>query len=347
MPLSEQEIYLLITRHLSFNTTTEEDEWLAAWIASSKENALVFGQLKTIWLSSGRVPGNTAEATDALAALKMKLQAPAETPVMPLQEQPVQNSTGTKNKAKKILLWSAATACMVAACLLFFLKNDVPPATATPDKVMVATQKTTITLSDGTFICLAPGSRISYPEKFDAATRVVHLQGQAFFKVTQNAHQPFTVVSGDVNADVLGTSFTVSAFDNQERISIALVEGKLSISDSASQFKHLLQPGMELLYNRRTKETNIKEIDANDNVTGWMSRQLVFNNIPLSEAAVQLQAVYGVKLVFENNAAAACKIWGKFKNESLGNVLETIKLAGIRYSMRSQDTVFISAKKLN
>jgi ferric-dicitrate binding protein FerR (iron transport regulator) len=340
MSLTEPEIYLLITRHLSFNTSVEEDEWLAQWIQQSKENGQVFERLKAIWLSAGREQDHSAETAAAFAALKTQLREPAaDTAATTIPE-----TLLVKARPKRVKIISLAlAACAAAACLLWgvFGWQSTPPQ---PDKVIVAAQKTTVTLGDGSTVCLAPGSSLRYPVVFGPAQRTVYLQGQAYFQVSKNPHQPFVVVSGQVYTEVLGTSFTVSAFANQEKISVALIEGKVRVHDSTGQ-QQLLQPGTAWQYNKRTRQSGVQPIGSSDNVTAWMSRQLIFNNISLSEAAVQLQAVYGVQLVFANRQAASNRIWGKFKNEPLEKVLETIRLAGIQYSMKGHDTVYISTKQ--
>ncbi|WP_165806569.1 FecR family protein [Chitinophaga parva] len=250
----------------------------------------------------------------------------------------------TKNtRIFKIAGFSLAGAAVAASLLwMFIARPEITPGSR--EKTIVAAEKTTLTLSDGSMVCLSPGSRLSYPEVFDEQHRTVRLDGQAFFKVSKRPHQPFTVVSGTLLTEVLGTAFTIAAFPDRDKITVALVEGRVNVRGGHGQ-QHMLQPGMELVLDKNKEQVQVRPIGINDNITGWMSRELVFNDITLSEAAEQLQAVYGVHLVFENQRAANCRIWGKFSDRPLPEVLETIKLAGVAYQLKGKDSIYISAKK--
>src|SRR5690606_29105984 len=89
-------------------------------------------------------------------------------------------------------------------------------------------QKSTITLSDGTTIKLNSGSRLRYPEAFDEGLREVHLEGEAFFDVARNEHSPFVVRTKSVTTRVLGTSFNIEAFPD-EQISVTVATGKVEV----------------------------------------------------------------------------------------------------------------------
>lgn len=323
----ESDIYLLITRHLAFQTSAAEDERLYAWIAKSPENERLFQQLRKVWLS-GR--GNTEEEARAAGALtRLRTRLEKETP----------------SRTRKRWLATAAVASVVVAATLFLVIRRGPSQTDV-QRVADAGHNLSFTMDDGTFVCLAPGSRISYPAGPGKGERRMVLRGQAYFEVTTNPHRPFVVESGGIRTEVLGTVFTVSAFDNQAKLSVALLKGSVRVTDSARLFNCLLEPNKELQYDKRTRETSIRAIDAGDNVEGWTRRELHFDNITLAGAASQLQAVYGVKLVFQDADASDCRIWGSFKNKPLDDILSTISLAGhIRFTQGPDGTVFVSKIK--
>lgn len=324
-PLEEQEIYLLISRHLAFETNAAEDAVISDWIALSKENELVFEQLKTIWLSARK---NTAEDTAAAAAFAefKQRQPPAK----------------AKRPGGRIGILALAACTVFAIAGLFYLQKN-KPSVAYIEKSAPAGAKLAFNLDDGTSVCLAPGSKLVYPEKWTTGDRDVRLWGQAYFTVSKDPHRPFIVSCGGLLTEVLGTSFVVSAFDNQGQISVALMDGSVSVTDSAHAFKYRLEPGKELLFDRDSHQANVQDIKEKTAVTAWMNRELVFDNITLEQAAPQIQAVYGVRLVFAGQAAAKSVLWGRFKNETLVNILNSIKIAGnITYTLRPDSTVLIS-----
>ena len=51
----------------------------------------------------------------------------------------------------------------------------------------------TISLPDGTTVCLNSGSYVFYPENLEGKTRTVYLMGEAEFKVAKNPEKPFIV----------------------------------------------------------------------------------------------------------------------------------------------------------
>lgn len=64
-----------------------------------------------------------------------------------------------------------------------------------------------VTLPDGTKVWLNNSATLRYPRKFSDTERNVYLEGEAYFKVTRNAQQPFIVESDAMRVRVLGTVF--------------------------------------------------------------------------------------------------------------------------------------------
>ena len=322
MLAEESDIYLLITRHLAFQTSAAEDERLYAWIAASPENERVFVQLRKVWLSGREHSGE--EARVALTRLQTRLE----------REVP--------HRTTKRWLVVAAAAVLVAGVVLMTTQRK---AAAIEERAAGKDKSLSFVLDDGTSICLAAGSRVSYPAAKNGE-RHITLHGQAYFKVATDPHRPFVVESGGLRTEVLGTSFTVSAFDDQTALTVALLEGSVRVTDSAHLFNCLLEPNKELLYDKHTHETSIRAIAANENVEGWTRRELHFDNITLAESAPQLQAVYGVRLVFLDAQASGCRIWGSFKNKPLDDILQTIALAGnIKFTPGPAGAVYVSKIK--
>src|SRR5262249_38426232 len=146
--------------------------------------------------------------------------------------------------------------------LVFVLARvlQAPPAYA--ERTAESGRSLSFALDDGTFVCLAPGSTLRY----SAGRRTVLLQGQAYFKASENPHKPFVVESEHFHTEVLGTEFTVSDFDNQGIVTVALVSGRIRVTDSTRSFDCLLDPGKELRYDKSTHETHVVATAATENV---------------------------------------------------------------------------------
>src|SRR5690606_7892291 len=111
-------------------------------------------------------------------------------------------------------------------------------------------EKARLSLPDGTHILLNSDSRLWYNPDFGKdLERVVYLEGEAFFDVAKDTLHPFKIHSGDITTTVLGTSFNVQAFADEE-ITVSLVSGKVQIENQSAlnDSQIYLKPGEQGVY---------------------------------------------------------------------------------------------------
>ncbi|HLX65891.1 MAG TPA: FecR family protein [Puia sp.] len=89
-------------------------------------------------------------------------------------------------------------------------------------------------LADGSKVWLEAGSELKYPPKFTGSERLVELSGEAFFDVAGNAERPFRVLIKDAEVEVLGTFFTVMAYDDEPENRTAVVNGAVKVTTGRS-----------------------------------------------------------------------------------------------------------------
>lgn len=86
----------------------------------------------------------------------------------------------------------------------------------------------TVVLKDGTKVLLTGHSSLSYYKSFNEKYRVVHLNGEAYFKTKDKNTRPFIVVSENITSICRGNEFAITAYENSDEISIvsssALIE---------------------------------------------------------------------------------------------------------------------------
>ena len=330
--MESEETYLLITRYLARQTSSDENEQLATWVAQSPDHDRTFEQLKTLWQAS-QTPPTPATTAAALLRLKARLaaqQTPAAGRPLPLARR-----------------WRLAQRGQLAALLLvlflsiggssyFFLK---PAATlAYQLRQTRAGEQKTVRLPDGSRVTLAPQSRLRFPTTFSAASREVYLEGEAFFEVSKNPHRPFRVHSGSWVTQVLGTKFNVSAVRGASQTAVSLLEGKVQVFDK--QEHYFLAPGQQLRADCATGRI-YRQAFNQAKVTAWRSNKLVFQNEKLADVAGQIERLYGVKLVFADPATAEVRLWATFDNEPLANVLAALKLAGSVEFRREGQVIYL------
>lgn len=325
--MEQQELYLLITRYLARQTSSEENERLATWLTASAENEQTFEQLKTLWQHS-QTPAAPTETAAALRAVKARLAAPAAPTPQPVL------AGGRRKLRRTYLVGSLVLIALLVITGLWVLRAPSTPAVAYHTYRTAAGQRRALHLPDGSLVTLAPQSQLRYPAQFIGSTREVYLQGEAFFEVSKNAGRPFRVHSGTWVTQVLGTKFNVRAFPQTSQTAVSLVEGRVRVQDAHDTY--LLTPGQELLADRSTGRIYRKAFDE-AKVTGWRTNKLVFKNEKLADVAGQIERLYGVKLVFADSATAEVKLWATFDNEPLTAVLEALELAGpISYRREGQ-----------
>jgi ferric-dicitrate binding protein FerR (iron transport regulator) len=105
------------------------------------------------------------------------------------------------------------------------------------------------------------------------------------------------------------------------------LEGKVKVTLSGDDDEYLLKPGQQLTLNHLNHQVYQHAFDTTS-VTGWMANKLIFKNDKLSDAAEKIDQMYGVKIVFADQATADTRLYGTFNNESLIDVMETIKATG-------------------
>ena len=188
-------------------------------------------------------------------------------------------------------------------------------------------QKSRIHLSDGSVVQLNANSSIKYLEDFEPGQRIVHLSGEAFFQVAKDSLRPFTVISGEISTTALGTQFNVSAFPGQEVVKVNLLEGKVEVKEKTGQQSLVLNEKQAVHYqagaNKLQKATfNYAEAIA------WKDGILYFQKSSLPEVISRLQRWYGVQISILGSPAEPKVISGRFENESLENVLQSISFPG-------------------
>ena len=148
-----------------------------------------------------------------------------------------------------------------------------------------------VQLPDGTKAWLNNASSLRYATSFTGPTREVELTGEAYFEVAKIPSQPFRVkVEGKV-IDVLGTSFTVTAYKETARINTTLLTGKVRVSDGVT--KQLLKPGeaVNIQQGRRWElQTHVDTAGA----LAWKNGYFHFEDEDLSGVLQQLGRWYDV-----------------------------------------------------
>lgn len=200
----------------------------------------------------------------------------------------------------------------------------------------------TLTLADGTEVKLNSNSKITYPHCFKGAERMVHLEGEAFFKVRHDSKRPFVVDAGSVLTKDLGTSFNIKAYQGSD-CKVTLVEGKVEVLAKNSQHKPVtLNPGQQ--YSLSAKETVSGQIiNVNtDETTAWADGVLYYHDQTLEYILDNLAAYYQSKVVFRNPAVKTKHLdFSADKSGSIEDAIELLNNLGVAKVSFKGNTIYI------
>ena len=181
-----------------------------------------------------------------------------------------------------------------------------------------------ITLSDGTKVTLKKDSKIQVSKDFGNKNRVVYLNGEAFFEVKKDPLQPFIVYAGGIVTKVLGTSFTVRAYQNESKTSVAVKSGNVTVYQEKSIKQNnlaeqiLLTPNQEAVF-EKSKSIIVKTIVEKPIILVKTNENIYFeyNETPIIKVLEQLQLAFGIKIIYDAELLEQCNLTASLTEETL------------------------------
>src|SRR5690625_118772 len=192
-----------------------------------------------------------------------------------------------------------------------------------------------LTLTDGSTVWLSANSTLRYPANFvnTMETREVILEGEAFFDVVPDPDKPFIVHSENLRTKVLGTSFNIRAFEDEQDIKITVATGKVAVGQANLQENNvaaeddaygLLEPDEQRVCYRATRQADTRRVHSRL-YRGWKDGELRVEKQTIAEIAGHLESGYGVKIHFEDRDVKESRFRISFRNSSLEHVLNMVQ----------------------
>lgn len=191
-----------------------------------------------------------------------------------------------------------------------------------------------VILSDGSKVWLNAASSIKYPTAFTDKERLVQVTGEAYFEVVQDAARPFKVfINNETAVEVLGTTFNINAYSDEEAIKTTLVEGSVRIS--ANKKTKILSPGQQAQVSGKNTISVVNGADLEKEMA-WKHGAFNFKDATLKEVMRQLSRWYDIEVVYEKELPAthSSEFWGEIsRSTSLAGVLRGLKDAGVHFKI--------------
>lgn len=189
-----------------------------------------------------------------------------------------------------------------------------------------AGQRAEVTLADGTRVWLNSKSKLVFPSGFEGDIRQVELDGEAYFTVARNEHQPFIVQTPKHDIRVLGTEFNVLAYSQDSIWETALLKGKVEILP----LHHRNGKSIVMAPNTRVTQKgngwsqgSIKEPDH----YRWREGLICFTDISVGGLLQKLELYFDVRFIINNQRIQKNRYSGKFRTtDGVEHVLRVLKL---------------------
>lgn len=329
--MKEEQNLNSIAKYLSDNSDSKEREELFAWVEEDPANKALLEDSMEVWEASEPSelefqPNMDAawDKMDSRLATARKVAEP-EAIVRPIT-------------FFKPWMRIAAAAVILLGVALWQYPNFSGGEMI--ERETIAQEKTTIDLPDGSKVWLNQNSSLQYEKSFDQ--RIVYLEGEAFFEVAKKNGQSFEIFAGDSKTKVLGTSFNVRAYRDENKVEIAVETGKVDFSaENDAQENVLLTKGEFATYTKSSQEVE-KLTLAKLNAAAWKKGALRFNKSQLAEVIESLERYYGIEINVSNNKIYNC-IWNNtktYEKPTLEELIELIEYTNDLEIERTTDTTF-------
>lgn len=308
-----------LIRFISGISGPDEQQEVLNWIGSSEENKKTFARLKNINV-----------AVNILALEKGEALSGPE-----------------RSRFKTILRYGARIAAiLILGVSVFYFgkvreKNQWIRSSAeqiTEVKVPYG-ESVTLVLPDGSTVKLNSGSVLKFSKLFGSENRELELDGEGYFDV-RKSEQVFRVVTSDVNIEVLGTRFNLSAYNTDRLVTASLFEGRIKLINSVIKETVILNPDDSYVFDKVSQRSAMRGFNKSQT---WTNNYFVANSDDIEVFVKKIERKYNVKIIVAPELIGKCRYTGVFKGETLSEILDNMVMASpVKYKIENDTTVVIT-----
>ncbi|MDH6312920.1 transmembrane sensor [Parabacteroides sp. PFB2-10] len=307
----------LIICYLDGVASLEEKKELLQWLQSSDENKNDFIEIRDLWLACDSAVGHHVEMDIALERLRSRVFSAEQNRV---------------SRKRFRISWQHVAAAFLVLLSIGYGIYGQRTVVETVREIVIQNQLITakgskgqFILPDGSIVWLNSGSKLIYPEQFEEGCRLVTLEGEAYFQVTEDKSRPFIVQAKDVEIEVLGTSFNISNHAALNTVETVLITGSIEANINATGETFLLKPNELLTYEKETGEA-ITEITSAQYHIDWIKDRLIFDNDRLSDIITSLEGWYAVRIDCPKYFSEKQRLSFTVRGENLEEILLAMSL---------------------
>lgn len=302
----------IVRKYLMGECSEDELAEVSVWIRESDEHARQLFRMEEVF-QLGKQNSEANEQRMTLAEKRLYKRLTQE--------------KSNQHKTARIGLWMKYAAAIAVLLLVgggagyWFYQNNTDMMVAVADEGIVKE----LTLPDGSKVWLNNNAVLTYPRAFSKDERNVRLEGEAYFEVAKNRHQPFIVESNAMRIRVLGTTFNFKC-DKRCRVAEAtLIEGEIEVRGNKEEGQIVLSPGQRAELNTSTGRLTVKQVDPKMDAV-WHDDLIPFEKADIFTITKALERFYGVKIILSPDIRPGKTYSGVLKKKSnIDSVLKSLQ----------------------
>ena len=312
---------------------------LKRWLSDPKTQTEVESWLAENWATSAEIDSNTLIET-------------VFTQIQEYQKEHHMKSRFSVTRILKVYQKIAAFLLIpiIGLGILYWVSQSNQSADQYTETIAPRGQKSQIVLADGTKVWLNSDTKIKYPGNFSKNQRDVYLDGEAFFEVSKNDHQPFVVHTSGVNVKVLGTKFNVKAYSDENQIETSLFEGKVNLLINNSSDKTIekeVKPGQSFVYLKTDRQLVLNHFPQ-DEINGWKKNQLIFKDDTFGKLVRKIERWYNVELGYDEKLFNDRRLTVElYEGERLDRLMDILALALLVDYKYEKGKIILTPKQKN
>lgn len=330
--MEKVKLYQLLSRYLSKSIQPSEWDELVVLLENS-DDANVSDVLERLWEEEAYMQTNRSferELEEILA--NIRAHADAAVSIDPSSDDAIAPTPKrfVRNNPLRVVFRIAGILLIIISVGLggYFYKDREFMAYLRQKEMVVHAaggQRIIVTLPDSSVVHLNSASSLSYKQDFGYKDRNVRLEGEAFFEIRTDEAKKFTVQTEHLQAEVLGTCFNFYAYENENVVELALVEGSVSIETKRQPFKQIrLKPEEKVVYDKKTGSLKLEKANISFD-TAWMRGELVFRSELIEDVLYKIERRYGVTITVLGEGLQSDRFTGYFGSHEIRDVMDELK----------------------
>lgn len=328
-----------LIQYINKNLNKEETEAVEKWINSSQDNFNFFAKFKSDYVFS-TLPNEMASEDFNFPSSKNEGKSKSE------------------NNILRVITRIAAILfipLLIYSLNQYFNIKEVAPANegaaiselvadSYSEYFVNAGVKGKIVLPDSSIVWLNSKSSLKCPKTFDPKMRIVEMDGEGFFDVKSNSKWPMYIkTSKGIIVKVIGTSFNISSYKNDNNFKITLLSGKVEIFKNEKLISNSIEQNKEFIIADNSDTGNKSDVKNINNSISWKDGILVFDNTPMNDVVKKLERWYGVSITINNEKILNYRFTATFSSESISQVLDFFKItSNIEAEFKNKNNIILN-----